>query len=384
MNRSELIEKAKRIVVKVGTSILTTDTGRIDDAKIYGLVEQLAKASSQGYEVILVTSGSIAAGREALGFKSIPKAIPELQAAASVGQGLLVHRYAELFKKKGLNVGQVLVTRADTHHQQYVNVKNTLKKLIDLKAIPIINENDSTAIDEIKFGDNDTLAGLISNIIEADLLIMLSDVDGLFSADPKATKAELMSEVREITSDIEAIAGGSGTAFAKGGMETKIRAAKMAIAGRTSVIIANGHKADTLAKILEGQEVGTFFIPKEKKEASARKLVILSQPSRGTIIIDKGAGKAIREEGRSLLAAGVISADGNFESGDAVKIKIEGETQPRSLKGIINYNSNQVSVIAGKTYKEIKKLLNIDSVDEVVHRDQMVEMKKKLKSTRKK
>ncbi len=383
MERAELIKKAKRIVVKVGTSILTTNTGLLDDDKIASVVDQLTDLLKKGYEVLLVSSGSIAAGVKELSLKSVPKAIPDLQAAASVGQGLLAHKYAELFKQNGSTVGQVLLTRHDTtRRQQYVYVKNTLNKLLELGVIPVINENDSTSVEEIKFGDNDILAALVANIVEADLLIILSDVDGLYSGDPKSGSAEFISQVEEISDDIVGVAGGSGTAFGKGGMETKISAAKMATAGRTGVIIANGHKENILSNILNGQEAGTFFVPKRTK-ISPRKLWILNQPSKGTIYIDKGAGKAIREEGRSLLAVGVNKADGSFESGDAIKIKVTGELKPRFIKGLVNYSSGEIDNIAGKNYKQIKELLKIESVDEVVHRDDMVMMKETIKDKRK-
>ncbi len=391
MKRQDFIEKSKRIVVKVGTSILTTETGRVDDSRIENIVEQLAKLQERGLEVILVSSGSIASGIEALGFSTTSgSTMPQLQASASVGQGLLIHKYASLFKKKNINVGQVLLTQQDAiHRQTYVNAKNTLNELIKLEAIPIINENDSIAIDEIKFddndtlayGDNDTLAALVANIVEADLLIILSDVDGLYRGNPKSGSAEFISEVEEITENIVGVAGGSGTAVGKGGMQTKISAAIMAKAGTTGVIIANGHIENILSNIFDGQKAGTFFAP-ENEKINARRLWILNQPSKGTIYIDEGAGKAIREEGRSLLAVGVIKANGSFESGDAVKIKVIGENKPRFIKGLVKYSSAEIDNIAGKNYKQIKKLLKIESVDEVVHRNDMVRMKEIKKDKR--
>ena len=379
MQRSEFIKNAKRIVVKVGTSLVTADTGQIDDRRISNIVGQLADIQNRGYEVLLVSSGSIAAGIEALGFTTISgSTMPQLQASASVGQGLLVHKYASLFKEKNINVGQVLLTQRDTtHRQQYVNAKNTLNELLELKAIPIINENDSTAIDEIKFGDNDTLAALVANIVEADLLIILSDVDGLYSADPKSQKAKLIPVVETIDKAIEASASGSGTLFGKGGMETKIKAAKMATASQCGVIIANGHKENILTDILAGEKEGTFFEPRKEK-ISARRIWILNQPSKGTIYIDKGADKAIREEGRSLLAVGVTKADGNFDIGEAVKITIN-KTDPRLIKGIVNYSSEELNKIAGKSNKEIVRILGVESAEEVVHRNNMVMMKLKIK-----
>ncbi len=375
MKRQDFIEKSKRIVVKVGTSILTTDTGRIDDRKISGVVAQLADLSEKGYEVLLVSSGSIAAGVEALSLKSVPKGMPELQASASVGQGLLAHKYADLFKQNGITVGQVLLTRHDTtHRQQYVNAKNTLNKLLELGVIPVINENDSTSVEEIKFGDNDNLAALVANIVEADLLIILSDVDGLFSGDPKSGSTEFISEVEEITENIVGVAGGSGTAFGKGGMETKISAAKMATAGRTGVIIANGHKDNILSNILNGQEAGTFFVPKKKK-ISARKLWILNRPAKGTVVVDDGAGKAICDKGRSLLAVGVIDAEGKYDIGEVVNVEVKGKDGQPIVKGITNYSSEEIGIIAGKKYNEVIKLLNSEASEEVIHRDDMVIVK---------
>lgn len=380
MNRSEFIKKAKRIVIKVGTSIITTDTGQIDDAKILQLANQVSDIFKQGYEVLLVSSGSIPAGVEALRLSTKPNAIPELQACASVGQGLLVHKYSEVFKKNKVNVGQVLLTGHDiAYRQQYVNAKNTLNKLLELKVIPIINENDSTATDEIKFGDNDRLAAFVANFSNADLLIILSNVDGFYSADPKKQDSQIITTVETIDdTEIKESAGGPGTTFGKGGMGTKIMAAKIAVSGRAGVIIANGHDEKILSKIVGGEPVGTFFVPKSEKR-SARKLWILNQPSKGTIFIDEGAEKAIREEGRSLLAVGVRKAEGDFDVGDAVKIKV-GQTKPRLIKGIVNYNNREINKIAGKSTKEIMKILGIESVEEIVHRDEMAMMKLKTKN----
>ncbi len=371
MLRKDLINKVKRIVVKVGTNLITTERGRIDDAKITNVVNQLSDIYKQKYEVLLVSSGAIASGIEALGLKTIPNSIPELQASASVGQGQLVHKYSELFKQKDINVGQVLLTQHDAmHRQQYVNAKNTLNKLLELNIIPIINENDSTAVDEIKFGDNDTLAALVANISEADLLVILSDIDGLYSKDPKSNVAHFISVVEKIDKDIEAGASVSSTMFGRGGMETKIRAAKMATAGSTGVIIANGNKADILSQIMKGEQVGTFFKPSQKK-ISARKIWILNQRVKGAILIDVGAGGAIIKGGKSLLAAGVLDAEKSFDIGDVIDVNLVGNDGPIA-KGITNYSSQEIKLIAGKKHEEIVKLLNGEASQEVIHRNDMV------------
>lgn len=322
-----------------------------------------------GKQVLLVTSGAIAAGVEALGMGSRPTDIPQLQAAASVGQGLLVNHYAGLFAAEGVAVGQVLLTQHDIiHRQQYLNARNTLEALLKLGAVPVINENDTTAVDEIRFGDNDTLAALIAHIAKAGLLILLSDIDGLMTGDPKTGEARLIPEVRKITAEVEAAAGGVGTKFASGGMVTKIQAAKIVTLSGAAMIIANGRTPGVLADIASGKSVGTYFHPTTKK-VSGRKLWIVGRPASGRIKVDDGARKALMEMGKSLLPAGVVGCSGSFEAGDSVDI--EDAARGTIARGLTNLSAKELKLVRGLKSSEVAKVLPEAEI-EVIHRDSLV------------
>ena len=312
---------------------------------------------------------------EQLGLPGRPTSIPELQAAASVGQGLLIQNYANLFKKHGLSVGQVLLTQHDTtHRQQYLNARNTLQKLLELGVVPIINENDTTAVDEIKFGDNDTLAALVSSLIEADLLVILTDTEGLYTTDPRlGGEARLISEVQEITPEIEAIGGGVGTDLASGGMFTKIQAAKVATFAQVGVVVVNGRTPNILLKVAEGEEVGTFFSPRAKGIDSRKRWIAFGRVSRGRIVVDEGAKEALCERGKSLLPAGVVACEGNFEFGDAVDIA--GSDGRAFARGLTNYGCTELEKIMGLRSEEVGRVMGEDYSEEVVHRDCMVILK---------
>lgn len=336
------------------------------------LVEQIAVLKRRDYEVLLVTSGAIAAGVEKLGLTKRPTSIPKLQAAASVGQGLLIQEYANLFKKHNLNVGQVLITQYDTtHRQQYINTQNTLNRLLGFGAIPIINENDTTAVDEIKFGDNDTLAALVASLIEADLLIILTDTEGLYTRDPRHKKeVKLLAEIGEITPEIEILGGGRGTDFGSGGMFTKIQAAKVATFAQVGVIIANGRRSDVLPDIMAGKPIGTFFLPRKKGIASRKRWIAFGRISRGAIFVDAGAKEALCNKGKSLLAAGVVNCQGNFESGDAVDIVDAGGHI--FARGLTSYSCAELKKVKGLKSSEVLSILGEDFEPEVVHRDCLV------------
>ncbi|MDO8886149.1 glutamate 5-kinase [Candidatus Oleimmundimicrobium sp.] len=365
----------KKIVVKIGTSLITTSSGRLNSKQMESLVNQVAMLRKQGHLILVVTSGAIAAGIECLGLKSRPKEIPKLQAAASVGQGLLVERYANLFNKYNLKVGQVLVTQFDvTHRQQYLNTRNTLNKLFELGVVPVVNENDTTAIDEIKFGDNDTLAALVASLIKADLLILLSDIEGLYTADPRLRKdAKLVCEVEDITSEVESLAGGVGTKFGSGGMITKIQAGKIATFSGVCMIIADGRKPNVVLDIVDGRPVGTVFLPKKKKVSSKKLWIAFGHTSKGKIKIDNGAKKAIIEGGKSLLPAGTIDCFGKFSVGDSVDIvDLNGEI---FAKGLTNFSSDEIKKIKGLRRGEVVKKLSEEASEEIIHRDCLVVLK---------
>lgn len=326
----------------------------------------------KGYQVIIVSSGAIAAGVEGLGLKSRPKTIPELQAAASVGQGMLLDEYATIFGSYGLKVGQVLLTQYDvTHRQQYLNARNALKTLLKLGIVPIVNENDATAVDEIKFGDNDTLAALVANLVGADILILLSDIDGLYTCDPKKQgEACLIGEVGEITTEIEGLAGGTGTSFGSGGMVTKLQAARIAIFAQVGMIIANGRKENILIDIMAGKRVGTFFVPRKKKLSGHKLWIAFGKAAAGSVVVDNGAVNALISSGKSLLPAGVVSSEGSFQEGDAINVKdLKGQV---FAKGIVNFSSEEVEKIKGLKTSEVLEKYPDTMNEEVIHRDCLV------------
>lgn len=368
----EGLKTARRLVVKVGTSTLADPTGRPNLPRIEGLVRQLVDIATEGREVVLVTSGAIGAGMGRLGLSERPRTIPEKQAIAAVGQGLLMQMYERLFEEHGRVVGQLLLTRDDlTHRKRHLNSRNTLLSLWRLGVIPIVNENDTVAVDEIKFGDNDTLAALVASLVAADLLIVLSDVDGVYAENPKThPNALLLSVVESITDDLERVAGGPGTHWGSGGMTTKIQAAKVATAGGTATVIANGRQVDVIHAILRGEPVGTLFVPQRERMAGRKRWIAFHQPPSGLLRVDEGAGRAISQGGRSLLPVGVVHVDGEFDEGDVVQIV---DSMNRELaRGLVNYSSVDVRKIIGCASYDIESRLGYKYYDEVVHRDNMV------------
>lgn len=375
MKRIECLPKAKRIVVKVGTAVISTPSGRLDLERMNNLVTQMANLAKKGYQLLLVTSGAIAAGLERLGKEERPSAIPELQAAASVGQGLLLQQYTNLFGQHDLKVGQVLLTQFDIiHREQYVNASNTFEKLFEVDVIPIVNENDTTAVEEIKFGDNDTLAALVTNLVKADALIVLTDTEGLYTADPRTNaEAKLIAEVKEITPEIEKLAGDKGTEFGSGGMVTKIRAARIVTLAGASMVVADGRRPDVLLDVMGAKEVGTFFAPHKKKMTSRKAWIAFGRTTKGIIIVDDGAKEALRGRGKSLLPAGILACKGDFSMGDAVDIV---DTQGNVFaKGLINFNTQEINKIKGLKSSEVAKVLTGEASEEVIHRDCLVILK---------
>jgi len=362
---------AKRIVVKVGTSTLAHQTGKLNLFQLEKLVRELADVHNQGQEVLLVTSGAIGAGAGKLGLKQKPRTIPEKQAAAAVGQGVLLHMYEKLFAEYGAVVAQILLTREDiVNRKRYLNARHTLSTLIQYGVIPIINENDTVVVDEIRFGDNDTLAALVAGLIDADLLILLSDIDGLYTGDPRTdTGAELINIIEEVTPEIEQLAGGTGSEFGSGGMETKIQAGKIAINSGVNMVITNGQTEGIIRRVLSGQGTGTLFVPRENRLHSRKRWIAYGSRVQGKVVVDDGARRAITSSGKSLLPSGILHVDGRFESGHVVSVvSLEGGEFAR---GIINYSSEQVSLIKGKQTQEIGAILGHKDYDEVIHRDNM-------------
>lgn len=376
LKREELLKNIKKVVVKVGTSTLTKADGNLNVEKIKKIVYELSNLSNKGYDVVLVTSGAVGAGMGRLNLSEKPKALSEKQAVAAVGQVALMHLYQMLFQEHNKTIGQLLLTKLDfADRKRYLIARNVCNALLSKKIIPVINENDAVVADEIKVGDNDTMSALVSGLIDADLLIILSDVNGLYNKNPqKYEDAVLFETVDKIDDEIKAMAGGEGSKFGTGGMSTKIIAAEMATKIGTNLIIASGEDPSNISKIVEKENIGTLFV-KENKKISSRKYWLAYGPhKRGVIIIDDGAEKAIRK-GSSLLPVGVKSAEENFDRGTVLKItNLKGELV---ATGISNYSSEEIELIKGHKSESIEKILGHKYDDVIIHIDNMLVIEKK-------
>jgi glutamate 5-kinase len=374
--RRRYLKNIKKMVVKVGSSSLTLKTGGLDRENIEKLVNEVSSLVKRGIEVIIVTSGAIAAGLEDLNIPKKPREITLLQAAASIGQVELMKLYGDLFSENGLKIGQILLTQEDTtRREQYLNIKNTIRNLIDLGVIPLINENDSVAVDEIKFGDNDKLAALVSVLAEADVLVILTDIEGMYDKNPRVSRdAKLISYIDRIDKNIESAAGGIGSTYGIGGMESKIKAAKICSFSGIKTIIANSRRKNVLDEILEGKSVGTFFAPQAiKKVKSVKKWIAFGMKAKGAIIIDKGAEEAVLNKGKSILPVGVLKIRGKFNKGDT--LKVFSMDNKLIAKGISNFSSDDILKIKGKNQEKILSEFNDVMCSEVIHRDCLVVFK---------
>lgn len=369
------LQTAKRIVVKVGTSTLTHENGRLNLYRIETIVKQIADLVNQGKEMILVSSGAVGAGLAPLGLKEKPRDIALKQAAAAVGQGILLHMYEKMFHDYSHTVGQILLTREDSVKQnRYVNLRNTLMSLLNMGVIPIINENDVVAIEELKIGDNDTLSANVASIVEADLLIILSDIKGLYTDNPqKNPNATLIHEVENITPEIFSIAGGAGSSRGTGGMYTKIEAANIAVNSGVHMVIASGAREDSIRSIVHGEIIGTHFKPKDTRPHMKKRWMAFGSRLKGSLHVDEGCARAIIERGSSLLPAGITGLAGAFQEGETVSIYFGEEEIAR---GIVNYSSDDVKKIKGCQSSEISEVLQVPSYhEEVIHRDNLVTLK---------
>lgn len=372
--KQDYIKNAKRIVVKVGSSTLTYNNGRINLSQMELITRQLADLHNRGYEVILVSSGAIGAGLGKLGMDKRPSTIPEKQAAAAVGQGLLLHMYEKLFAEYGQTIAQILLTREDmTDRVRFLNSRNALFALLEMGVIPIINENDAVVVDEIKFGDNDTLSALVASLVEADILILLSDIDGLYSDNPRNNPdAKIFRWIDEITDEIESCAGGAGTNLGTGGMVTKIRAAKIAVSSGSVMVIGNGSDPNVIRDVMDAKEVGTWFKPTDHPLQARKRWIAFGKKPMGEIKIDNGAAPALCGDS-SLLPSGVIEVIGEFREGDLVTIIDTNNNE--IARGIVNYPSYEIDMIKGLNSCEIEKKLGHKNYDVVVHRDNLVCLK---------
>ena len=363
-----------RIVAKFGTSLLTSGADHLDLQVMSSLVEQIARLHGQGKEIVIISSGAIASGRQRL--KKVPerKNTPFKQVLASVGQSHLMYTYEQLFSQYDITVAQALLTKEDLSDRSgYLNARNTLLALIELGIICIVNENDIVAIDEIeglKFGDNDNLSAMVANLVDADLLALLTDIGGLYTADPSCNpQAQLIRRVDKIDVEIERIASDTAGRQGIGGMSTKIEAARLATCSGVNVIIADGREPDILVRISQGEDTGTFFPAQVNKMESKKRWMLSGLASKGKVTVDKGAVLALKEQNKSLLPAGIMKAEGKFHRGDIVDILDE---QGKGIGcGISNYSSSDLASIAGKHSDKILGLLGYDYGDEVVHRNNM-------------
>ncbi len=354
--RSEL-KQAGRIVVKVGTGVLTDGQKRLDQVQVERLIAQMAEQARAGREVVLVSSGAVGAGMGVLGFEKRPTRLADLQACAAIGQTRLMAIYGQLFAKHQLEVGQVLLTHEDLkHHDRHLNARNTLVTLLRHGVVPVINENDTVSFTEIKFGDNDMLSALVAALLRADLLVILTSVDGVIEH-YGTPQARLLPVIEQVDTMIEQLAGGTGSATSVGGMSSKIQAAKIAMRSGIPLVIASGKKEGALARILKGEEEGTLFVPQPMPLAGRKRWIAFFHHPTGAVVVDDGAKRALREEGRSLLPPGVARCEGNFAAGEIVQIcDVDGTEFAR---GIVRFSSEEIR--AGALSRV-----------EVVHRDDLV------------
>ena len=369
--REEILENIQKIVVKVGTSTLTNEDGGLNIEKIKKIVSELSNLSDKGYDVVLVTSGAVGAGMGKLNMTERPKTLSEKQALASVGQVALTHLYQLLFQEYGKIIGQILLTRGDfSDRRRYLNARNVCNTLLKNKIIPVINENDAVVSNELKVGDNDTLSALVSGLIDADLLIILSDVQGLYNKNPqKYEDANLIEIVGKIDDDIKKTADGEGSKFGTGGMITKIIAAEMATKIGTNMVIASGDDPKNISRIVEKENIGTLFTKKNKKISSKKYWLAYGTNKKGLLTIDEGAEKALFK-GKSLLPVGIKSFEGDFDKGTVLKIM--NMKNENIATGISNYSSDEIALIKGHRSEDIEKILGHKYDDVVVHIDNMV------------
>lgn len=359
-------------MVKVGSALLTNDGRGLDYEAIGRWVEQIADLRRNGVEVVLVSSGAVAEGMKRLGWAKRPHALYELQAAAAVGQMGLVQAYESRFKQFGLHTAQVLLTHDDlADRQRYLNARSTLRALLRLGVVPVVNENDTVAVEEIRFGDNDTLAALVSNLVEADLLVILTDQAGMFDRDPRQDpNAQLIHEARAGDPELERMAGGGGGALGRGGMLTKVRAAARAARSGTATIIAWGREPRVLARIAEGEEIGTLLVSTRGPVAARKQWLAGQLQLRGRLILDRGAVRVLREAGRSLLPIGVTAIEGDFDRGEVVAcVDPDGKEVAR---GLVNYSAEEARRIMRQPSDRIEELLGYVDEPELVHRDNLV------------
>jgi glutamate 5-kinase len=366
------IPSTRRWVVKIGSALLTADGQGLQRETLSPWVEQMAAFVKQGGELVLVSSGAVAEGMSRMGWRQRPKSLHDLQAAAAIGQMGLVRAYEACFQKRGLHTAQILLTRDDlANRERYLNARNTLRALLGLGVVPVVNENDTVATDELRFGDNDTLAALVANLVEADLLVLLTDQNGLFDGDPRANAdARLIRESRVDNPQLDEVAGGSASGLGRGGMVTKVRAARLAARSGTPTVIAPGRSGDVLSAIRDGAEVGTLLTPVQEPQAARKRWLAGQLQARGRLVLDDGAVRKLRESGSSLLAVGVKSVEGAFQRGDVVVCL--NQSGGEVARGLVNYDAQEARRIMGLPSSRIEEMLGYLDQEELIHRDNLV------------
>jgi glutamate 5-kinase len=366
------ISSTRRWVVKIGSALLTADGEGLAREALSSWVEQMAAWVLSGNELVLVSSGAVAEGMSRMGWSQRPKTLHELQAAAAIGQMGLIRAYETCFLKRGLHTAQVLLTHDDlTNRSRYLNARSTLRTLVKLGVVPVVNENDTVANDELRFGDNDTLAALVANLVEADLLILLTDQNGLYSSDPRSNPdAELIAESRVDNPELDGMAGGSGGLLGRGGMMTKLRAARLAARSGTATVIAPGAERNVLQRLAAGEKLGTLLLPSQGPEAARKRWLAGHLKVSGRLTLDEGAVRVLRSSGKSLLAVGVKSVAGNFRRGEVVScVDEQGQEVAR---GLVNYSAGEAMQIMGQPSRRIQEILGYVDEEELIHRDNLV------------
>lgn len=379
LTRNELIQRSRRVVVKLGTAVLMRDEGGIALSRFYAFVEGLASLKKSGREVLLVTSGAVGLGAQKLGFSSKPKLLPQKQACAAVGQGRLMALYSDAFDRLGITAAQILLTEEDfSNRQRYLNLRSTIAELVSMGAIPVFNENDTVSTAEIEplrnsadfkvnFGDNDKLSALVASKIDADLLVILTDVEGFYTADPRSDQgADLISVVDNITPEIEALASGEKSKVGRGGMRTKLAAARVATQSGCATIIAGGKIPNVIEKIFAGEELGTIFLPQAMRSGK-EKWIAFATTVKAALVINKGAQEALLKKKASLLPAGVTEVRGAFDRGDVVSVLDEAGSE--FARGIVNYSSAEAKKISGMHSDHIDEVIESRNYDALITRD---------------
>jgi glutamate 5-kinase len=368
----ELLKKARRIVIKIGSGVLTLENDGLDREFMKQFAAQIARLKREGREVVIVSSGAVAAGRKELGIAGKPRTIPQKQAAAAIGQSRLMWAYEEAFSVYGHKVAQILLTRDDLSDRlRFLNARSTIETLIACGVIPIINENDTVAVDEIKFGDNDNLSALVTNLTEAELLVIMTDIDGFYDADPRTSPdARLINLVEGITRKMEQAACGSASAVGTGGMITKLAAAKKAGKSGVPTLMVNGKIPGILDHAMTGEEVGTLFLAARESLTSRKHWIAYTLRPKGRLFVDDGARTVLSRHGRSLLSSGVAGVEGEFDRGDCVRVC--GPDGIEFARGIADYSHREIAKVLGRKSGEIEEILGYRYGDEIIHRDNLV------------